>query len=219
MDVIDLKSQLLDFLKVVVERENLGKHWVQVTLDHFCPVQLENTQNRFTVLTFIYQLYLNILIGYFPSWFTWKIISIIEKLGLHKQIAVKVYLCLPMFSSLRNMSVYRRANVSFCQEADIREDWRALTFSLCVLNAHVVVCDCLKRKSWGLWGSICSWCGIWLSINIFMLSNLSHGQNISMKYIYIYRGLYHLIMSHNKARLSAIWMIMLTFITLIVFQF
>lgn len=47
MDVIDFKSQLLNLLKVVVQRENLGKDRVQVALDHFCPVQLRgNTMNK-----------------------------------------------------------------------------------------------------------------------------------------------------------------------------
>lgn len=56
MDVIDFKSQLLNLLKVVVERENLGKHWVQVALDHFCPVKLKvNTHTQgFLTLTFLY---------------------------------------------------------------------------------------------------------------------------------------------------------------------
>lgn len=47
MDVVDFKSQLLNLLKVVVQRENLGEHWVQVALDHFCPVQLRrSTHNK-----------------------------------------------------------------------------------------------------------------------------------------------------------------------------
>lgn len=41
VDVVDFKSQLLHLLKVVIQREHLGKDWVQVALDHFCPVQLE----------------------------------------------------------------------------------------------------------------------------------------------------------------------------------
>lgn len=40
VDVVDLKSQLLHLLKVVVQCENLGKDRVQVALDHFCPVKL-----------------------------------------------------------------------------------------------------------------------------------------------------------------------------------
>ena len=45
MDVVDFEPQLLNLLEVVVQSEDLGKHRVQVALDHFCPVQLkENTQ-------------------------------------------------------------------------------------------------------------------------------------------------------------------------------
>lgn len=44
MDVIDFKSQLLDLLKIVVQWENLGKDWVQVALDHLCPVQLRGNK-------------------------------------------------------------------------------------------------------------------------------------------------------------------------------
>lgn len=40
VDVVHLKSQLLYLLKVVVQAENLPKEWMQVALDHFCPVQL-----------------------------------------------------------------------------------------------------------------------------------------------------------------------------------
>ncbi len=49
VDVIDFKSQLLNLLKVVVQRENLGKDWVQVALDHFRPVQLrdKHTESAF----------------------------------------------------------------------------------------------------------------------------------------------------------------------------
>lgn len=54
VNVIDFKSQLLHLLKVVVQWENLGKDWVQVALDHFCPVQLrDSTQNKiYCSLTF-----------------------------------------------------------------------------------------------------------------------------------------------------------------------
>lgn len=56
MDVVDFKSQLLHLLKVVVQWENLGKDWVQVALDHFCPVQLrENTLNEILNLKAIEQ--------------------------------------------------------------------------------------------------------------------------------------------------------------------
>lgn len=41
VNVIHFKSQLLNFFKVIVQRENLAKHRVQVALDHFCPVQLQ----------------------------------------------------------------------------------------------------------------------------------------------------------------------------------
>lgn len=40
VDVVDFEPQLLHLLKVVIQREHLGKDWVQVALDHFCPVQL-----------------------------------------------------------------------------------------------------------------------------------------------------------------------------------
>lgn len=40
VDVVHLESQLLYLLKVVIQTENLPKDWMQVALDHFCPVQL-----------------------------------------------------------------------------------------------------------------------------------------------------------------------------------
>lgn len=47
VDVVNLKSQFLNLLEVVIQRENLAKDWVQVALDHFCPVQLrENMLNE-----------------------------------------------------------------------------------------------------------------------------------------------------------------------------
>lgn len=47
VDVVNLKSQFLNLLEVVIQRENLAKDWVQVALDHFCPVQLkENMMNE-----------------------------------------------------------------------------------------------------------------------------------------------------------------------------
>lgn len=42
VDVVDFESQLLNLLEVVVQGENLSEDWVQVALDHFCPVQLES---------------------------------------------------------------------------------------------------------------------------------------------------------------------------------
>ena len=50
VDVIDLKPQFLDLLKVVVHHEDLGKNWMQVAFDNLCPVQLEKTKEKICCL-------------------------------------------------------------------------------------------------------------------------------------------------------------------------
>lgn len=46
VDVIHFEPQLLHLLKVVVQREDLAKDWVQVALDHLRPVQLREERTR-----------------------------------------------------------------------------------------------------------------------------------------------------------------------------
>ena len=47
VDVIHLKPQFLDLLKVVVHHEHLGKNWMQVAFDDLCPVQLERQKRTY----------------------------------------------------------------------------------------------------------------------------------------------------------------------------